>query len=119
MRRVGSQVGASGLPSSTGWAGPERSDTLGEVRLIEGRLATAAKLTAAAYQSDADAAAADAAAVAVGGQEVGGHEKEADAGGAHLQRTGCPAGEGRSYKISGRGARVAVGGKWCWSVRGR
>ena len=59
-------MGASGLPSSTGWAGPERSDTLGEVRLIEGRLATAAKLTAAAYQSDADAAAADAAAVAVG-----------------------------------------------------
>ena len=49
-----------------GGHGPERSDTLGEVRLIEGRLATAAKLTAAAYQSDADAAAADAAAVAVG-----------------------------------------------------
>ena len=40
---------------------------------------------------------------------MGGHEKEADARGAHLQRAGRPAGEGRSYKISGRGARVAVG----------
>ena len=74
-------MGASGLPSSTGWAGPERSDTLGEVRLIEGRLATAAKLTAAAYQSDADAAAADAAAVAVGDKKWAAHEKEADAAG--------------------------------------
>ena len=60
-----------------GGHGPERSDTLGEVRLIEGRLATAAKLTAAAYQSDADAAAADAAAVAVGDKKWAAHEKEA------------------------------------------
>ena len=68
---------AAGLLSSTGWAGLECSDTLGEVQLIEGGLATAAKLTATAYQSDADAAAADAAAVAVGDKMWAAHEKEA------------------------------------------